>query len=173
MSVPNMPHKSDVGGVLLNVADAPSVWKAFGRLMRRDAEGVNVQKMLPGGREVVIGFTADSAYGPILMFGLGGIYVEVLKDVSFALCPISDVRAREMIRDIRGYPILQGVRGQAGIDEDHLVEVIQRISQMALDLPEIAEMEINPILAFPDGAVAVDMRLRVEERTPARKGRAR
>jgi len=173
MSVPNMPHKSDVGGVLLNVADAPSVWKAFGRLVRRDAEGVNVQKMLPGGREVVIGFTADSAYGPILMFGLGGIYVEVLKDVSFALCPISDVRAREMIRDIRGYPILQGVRGQAGIDEDHLVEVIQRISQMALDLPEIAEMEINPILAFPDGAVAVDMRLRVEERTPARKGRAR
>ncbi len=163
MSVPGIPHKSDVGGVLLDIADAPSVWKAFGRLMRSDAEGVNVQKMLSGGREVVLGFTSHAAYGPVLMFGLGGVFVEVLKDVSFAVCPVTDVRAREMIRDIGGYPILTGVRGQKGIDEDRLVDVIQRVSQMAMDLPELVEMEFNPILTFPDGAVAVDMRVRVAE----------
>ncbi len=163
MSVPDLTHKSDVGGVLLDVQDAPSVWKAFGRLMRKNAEGVNVQKMLSGGREIVLGFTSHAAYGPVMMFGLGGVFVEVLKDVSFALCPVSDVRAREMIRDIRGYPILEGVRGQAGIDEDQLVEIIQRVSQMAMDLPEIGEMEFNPILTFPDQIVAVDMRVRVEE----------
>ncbi|MEW6072193.1 MAG: acetate--CoA ligase family protein [Planctomycetota bacterium] len=161
ISVPAIPHKSDVGGVLLNVPDAPSVWKAFGRLARPDAEGVNVQKMLSGGREVVLGFTSHAAYGPVLMCGLGGMFVEVLKDVSFALCPVSDVRAREMLHDIRGYPILRGVRGQPGIDEDRLVEIIQCVSQMAMDLPEIVEMEFNPLLTFPDRIVAVDMRVRV------------
>ena len=161
MSVPDISHKTDVGGVLLDIQDAPSVWSAFGRLNVKGAEGVNIQKMLSGGREVVLGFTAHAAYGPVLMFGLGGIYVEVLKDVSFAVCPVSDVRAREMIRDIRSYPILSGVRGQEGIDEDKLVEVIQRVSQMAMDLPEIVEMEFNPILTFPEGVHAVDMRVRV------------
>jgi acetate---CoA ligase (ADP-forming) len=163
MSVPDISHKTDVGGVVLNVKDAPSVWSTFDRLNVKGAEGVNIQKMLSGGREVVLGFTAHAAYGPVLMFGLGGIYVEVLKDVSFAVCPVSDVRAREMIHDIRCYPILSGVRGQEGIDEDKLVEVIQRVSQMAMDLPEIAEMEFNPILTFPGGVHAVDMRVRVGE----------
>jgi acetyltransferase len=161
MSAPGVTHKSEVGGVMLDVADEESVRAGFDKLMVPDAEGVNVQKMLRGGREVVLGFTSDPAYGPILMFGLGGIYVEVLKDVSFALCPVSDVRAREMIREIKGWPILAGVRGQAGIDEDGLVDLIQRISQMALDQPRIAELEINPVLCFPDGVVPVDMRARV------------
>ncbi len=161
MSVPGLTHKTDVGGVVLDVRDAKAVRATFAKLMRKDADGVNVQKMLRKGREVVIGFTSDPTYGPILMFGLGGIYVEVLKDVSFALCPVSDVRAREMIREIRGYPILAGVRGEAAIDEDALVEVIQRISQLAVERPEIVELEINPLLAFPDGVSAVDMRARV------------
>jgi len=161
MSVPGVTHKSEVGGVLLDVVDEKAVRAAFDKLMVPDAEGVNVQKMLRGGREVVLGFTSDPAYGPILMFGLGGIYVEVLKDVSFALCPVSDVRAREMIREIKGWPILAGVRGQAGIDEESLVDLIQRLSQMALDQPRIAELEINPVLCFPHGAVPVDMRARV------------
>ena len=172
MSVRNLPHKSDVGGVLLDVKHAPEVWKAFQRLMRKDAEGVNVQKMLMGGIEVVIGFTAHVAYGPILMFGLGGIFVEVLKDVSFALCPVSDVRARELIRDIKGRAILEGIRGRPAIDEDRLVDLIQRISQMAVDLPEIAEMEINPVHCFPDAAVAVDMRLRVDPSAARRRSAA-
>jgi len=161
MSVSDMPHKSDFGGVLLDVPDADAVLTAFGKLMRKDAEGVNVQKMLPGGRELVVGVVNDAAFGPILMFGLGGVYVEVLKDVSFAVCPVSDVRAREIVRDIRGYPIIQGVRGRPGVDEDKLVEMIQRLSQMACDHPQIAEMEVNPFLAFPDDVVAVDMRVRV------------
>ena len=96
------------------------------------------------------------------MFGLGGVYVEVLKDVSFAVCPVSDVRAREIIRDIKGYPIIEGVRGREGLDEDKLVEMIQRLSQLACDHPEIAEMEVNPFLAFKDAVVAVDARVRVE-----------
>jgi acetyltransferase len=161
ISVPGIPHKSDVGGVLLDVADADAVRRSFLQLMRKDAEGVNVQKMLRGGREVVVGVVNDPAFGPILMFGLGGVYVEVLKDVSFAVCPVSDVRARELVRDIRGYPILSGVRGQEGVDEDKLVEMIQRLSQMACDHPEVSEMEFNPFLAFPDGVVAVDARIRV------------
>jgi acetyltransferase len=161
LSVPAVVHKSDVGGVILDVPDEAGVRAAFARLQRRDAEGVNVQKMLPGGREVVVGFSSDPSYGPVLMFGLGGIYVEVLKDVSFAVCPVSDVRARELLREIRGYPILQGVRGRPGVDERALVEVIQRLSQLALDHPRIAELEINPLLLFEKGACAVDMRVRV------------
>ncbi|MHC4973647.1 MAG: acetate--CoA ligase family protein [Planctomycetota bacterium] len=162
MSVPDVTHKSDVGGVLLGIEDPDGVKKAFKKLMRARAEGVNVQKMLPGGSEVVVGVANDPAFGPILMFGLGGVYVEVLKDVSFAVCPVSDVRARELVRGIRGYDILKGVRGREGVDEDALVEVIQRVSQLACDHPEIAELEFNPLLAFPDGVVAVDLRARVE-----------
>lgn len=161
LSVPDIVHKSDVGGVKLDLRDEAAVRAAFAELQHPRAEGVNVQKMLKGGREVVVGFTSDPAYGPVLMFGLGGIYVEVLKDVSFAVCPISDVRARELIREIRGWPILAGVRGQAGIDEAKLVDVIRRLSQLAVDHPEIAELEINPLLAFPGGVTVVDMRVRV------------
>lgn len=161
MSVPDVTHKSDVGGVLLDLADEAAVRKAFERLMSSKAEGVNVQKMLKGGHEVVVGFHADPQYGPILMFGLGGVYVEVLKDVSFALCPVSDVRAQELVREIKGWPILAGIRGRAGIDERALVEAIQRISQIAIDLPEIQELEINPLIVSPHGACAVDMRARV------------
>jgi len=162
MSVADVTHKSDVGGVLLDITDADAAKKAFKKLMRVRAEGVNVQKMLPGGREVVVGVANDPAFGPILMFGLGGVFVEVLKDVSFAVCPVSDVRARELVQGIRGYAILKGVRGQKGVDEDTLVEVIQRVSQLACDHREIAELEFNPLLAFPDGVVAVDLRARVE-----------
>ncbi len=165
VSAPSVIHKSEVGGVLLDLRDEAAVRAAFEKLRRPDAEGVNIQKMLARGREVVIGFAQDPAYGPLLMFGLGGIYVEVLKDVSFALCPVSDVRARELIREIRGWPILAGVRGQAGIDEAALVDVIQRIAQLAVDHPEIEELEINPLLAFQDGVCAVDMRVRVRERS--------
>jgi acetyltransferase len=161
MSVPDVTHKSDVGGVLLDLQDDEAVRKAFTRLMSADAEGVNVQKMLKGGHEVVVGFHADPQYGPILMFGLGGVYVEVLKDVSFALCPVSDVRAKELVREIKGWPILAGIRGRAGIDERALVDAIQRISQIAVDLPEIEELEINPLMVSPSGAIAVDMRARV------------
>ena len=163
ISAPNVVHKTDVGGVVLDVRDEDAVRATFPRLMRPEAEGVNVQKMLRGGREVVIGFKADPSYGPVLMFGLGGTWVEVLKDVSFALCPVSDVRARELVREIKGWPILAGVRGLAAIDEDALVELIQRLSQLAMEEPSIAELELNPLLCFEGGVVAVDLRVRVED----------
>ncbi len=162
ISDPNLLHKTDVGGVRLNVPDAAAVREGFRALNRKGCEGVNVQKMMGSGREIVIGFTSDPAMGPLLMFGLGGIYVEVLRDVAFAACPVSDVRARELIHGIKGYPILAGIRGQAGVNEEKLVEVIQRVSQLACDLPEIAELEINPLMAYPEGLVAVDMRARCQ-----------
>jgi acyl-CoA synthetase (NDP forming) len=161
IAVPTQQHKTDVGGVVLDVPDAAAVRAAFPHLLRPRAEGVVVQKMLSGAREVVIGFTSDANLGPILMFGLGGIHVEVLKDVVFAPCPVSDARARELVRSIRGYPILAGIRGQPPVDEGALVDVIQRLSQIATDLPEIAELEINPVFAFRDGARAVDLRARL------------
>jgi len=162
ISSPELPHKSDIGGVLLNVRNESAVRKAFPRLMKRGAEGVNMQKMIDGGTEVVIGIATDPAYGPILMFGMGGIYVEVLKDVSFAVCPVSDVRAQELIREIRSYPILRGVRGHKGVDEAALVDTVLRVSRMACDHPSIAELEINPFVAMEQGIMALDMRVRVE-----------
>ncbi len=161
IALPGVQHKTDVGGVVLDLADADAVRAAFPHLMRPRAEGVVVQKMLAGGREVVVGFTSDPNLGPILMFGLGGIHVEVLRDVAFAPCPLSDVRARELVRSIRGYPILAGIRGQKGVDEEALVDVIQRISQIACDFPEIVELEVNPFFAYADGIQAVDLRARV------------
>jgi acyl-CoA synthetase (NDP forming) len=161
ISLPGLVHKSDEGGVILDIEDEAGVRTAFAKLMRSDAEGVDVQQMLRGGREVVAGFAVDPSYGPLLMFGLGGIYVEVLKDVSFAICPVSDVRAKELVREIRGWPILAGIRGQAAVKESALIDVLLRLSQLALEHPEIAELEINPLLAFPDGVRAVDLRVRV------------
>jgi acetyltransferase len=169
MSSPGVVHKSDVGGVVLDVRDEASVRATFPKLMVPGAEGVNVQKMLKGGREVVVGFSVDPSYGVILMFGLGGTYVEVLKDVSFAICPVSDVRAHELVREIRSWPVLAGIRGQHAIDIDALVETIQRLSQLALDHPEIAELEINPLLCFQKSVVAVDMRVRVLESAQTRR----
>jgi acetyltransferase len=161
VSAPNVQHKSDIGGVLLDVQGPDAVRIAFPGLMREGSEGVNVQKQIRGGREVVVGFSVDPQFGPIVMFGLGGVYVEVLKDVAFAVCPVTDVRARELVREIRGYPILRGVRGRKGVDEEALVDMILRISQIATDHPEIAELEVNPFLALEDGVLAADMRCRV------------
>jgi len=160
---PDVLHKSDVGGVELRLEDAQAVRAAFGRLARKGTRRVQVQPMLEGGREVLVGFKADPVFGPILMFGLGGIHVEVLGDVTFAACPVSDVRARELLHGVRGYPILRGRRGQPGVDEEALVEVVQRVSQLACDLPQVVELELNPLLAFPDGVHAVDVRARVRD----------
>lgn len=158
---PAVVHKSEAGGVALGLSGADAVRGAFARLKRRGMEGVLVQEMLAGGREVVLGFTNDATLGPILMFGLGGIHVEVLKDVAFAPCPVSDTRARELVHAIRGYPILAGIRGQPGIDEDALVDTVQRVSQLACDLSEVAELELNPLLCFEHGVRAVDLRARL------------
>ncbi|HUH12347.1 MAG TPA: acetate--CoA ligase family protein [Longimicrobiales bacterium] len=168
-------HKSDVGGVRLDVRSAEEVeegWHAIMAAVRAAApdaqvDGVAVEQYARGGRETIIGMSVDPAFGPLLMFGLGGIYVEVLKDVAFRVQPVSDVDARDMVRAIRGYRLLEGVRGEPPADVTFLEEMVQRISQLVGEHPEIAELDVNPLLALPGGGVAVDARIRLA--APARR----
>ncbi|HUP20399.1 MAG TPA: acetate--CoA ligase family protein [Gemmatimonadota bacterium] len=162
-------HKSDVGGVRLDLGNEAELRQAWDEIVAGvgDAriDAMRVQRMVRGGRETVIGMSADPLFGPLVMFGLGGVYVEVLKDVAFRIAPVSDVDAAEMVRAIRGFPLLEGVRGEPPVAFAVLEEVIQRVSGMVLDFPEIAEMDVNPFLAFaePERCVAVDGRMRLEE----------
>ena len=162
-------HKSDVGGVYVGVEDAEELARAWEQVavdaprragISADAvDGVLVQKMVGGGKETIVGMTSDPQFGPVLMFGLGGIYVEALGDVVFRVHPVSDVDAAEMVRSIRGFALLQGVRGEPASDTAAVEEVIQRISRLVGDHDAIAEMDVNPWLAFPEGGVAVDGRI--------------
>jgi acetate---CoA ligase (ADP-forming) len=181
---PSLVHKSDVGAVRLNLSDAQAVREAFDALLdnvatrggipTEEIEGVLVQKMASGGKETIIGSTWDAAFGPLLMFGLGGIYVEAMADVVFRLHPLSDIDAREMVRSIRGIRLLQGLRGEPPVDLERIEEVIQRISQLVGDHPAIRELDINPWIATPAGGVAVDGRISIQvegESENARRGR--
>ena len=165
---PRIVHKSDVGGVIVNLASAAAVTEAVTRMNQRvrertgkEPEALLVQKMVGGGRETIVGSTRDAKAGPLLMFGLGGIFVEVMKDVVFRVHPVTDVDAREMIRGIRGYPLLEGVRGETSVDLVALEEIIQRVSQLVGEHEAIAEMDINPLVAFPDRVVALDARFSI------------
>ncbi len=168
---PGVVHKTDVGAVRVDVRSQDELDAAFGELVRSlgeegvDLEGILVEKFVSGGRETIIGMSTDPSIGPILMFGLGGIYVEALGDVSFRLAPVSEIDALEMLDSIRGSALLEPVRAEAGVDKKSLVEGIQRISQLVIDHPEIAELDVNPFLAFPNGGLAVDCRvsLRADE----------
>ena len=158
-------HKSDLGGVAVNLADADAVRRTVTdmqeRLGRFGELGFLVQKFLPGGRELIIGASAERNLGHLVMFGLGGIYVEILKDVVFKVAPVTDVEAMEMLAGLKTAALLDGVRGQAGIDKQAVRELIQRVSQLLGDLPIIEEMDLNPIMAFADRAFAVDGRIRI------------
>jgi acetyltransferase len=123
--------------------------------------GFLVQQMVSGGRETIVGISRDPAFGPLLMFGLGGVYVEVLHDVVFRIAPIHALDAHDMVHSIRALPLLEGVRGAPPVDFAALTDVLLRISQLAVDHPEITELDVNPLLAFPDGVKAVDARVRV------------
>lgn len=168
---PQITHKSDVGGVRLNVADARGVVNAFEEIVtnaRRAApdatiEGVSVQPMAKPGVEVIIGMTKDPQFGPVLMFGLGGILVEVLKDVAFRIVPLAPRDAKQMIREIKGYPLLEGYRGQPPSDVQALEAVLLKLSEFVDAHPEIAELDLNPVFAYPEGAVAVDARILLEK----------
>jgi len=171
---PDILHKSDIGGVRLNVRDAEQVRDLFDLLIYRaqrymaDARiwGVLVQEMVSRGKEVIIGVNRDPQFGPLLMFGLGGIYVEVLKDVTFRIAPVSRQEAAEMIDEIRSYHLLRGVRGEKPSDLKAIADAILRISQLVMDFPEIVEMDINPLMVHEagKGAVAVDMRFVLKEK---------
>ncbi|HXG52430.1 MAG TPA: GNAT family N-acetyltransferase [candidate division Zixibacteria bacterium] len=164
-------HKTEVGGVYLNLRDAPAVRAAFDDLRDRLAaskkldamDGVLIQPMITGGVEVMIGVSQDPLFGPLLAFGLGGIHVEILKDVCFRLTPITDRDASEMVRAIRGFRLLQGYRGHPPADIAALEELLLRVSRLVEEVPEIAELDLNPVIALPPGrgCLVVDARIRV------------
>jgi len=166
---PDILHKTDVGGVRVNLRSPQDVRDAFDLIMYRagryvpDAHiwGCQVQQMVPGGREVLLGMSRDPQFGPLVAFGLGGIYVEALKDVSFRVAPFSRQEADEMIREIRAYRLLEGVRGEPPADREALVDALLRVSRLVTDFPEIVELDINPMIVFEEGhgAMAIDMRL--------------
>ena len=163
MKVVGPVHKSDVGGVTLNVRDIETVGKEFDRLMAiKDTYAVEMYPMLDG-TEVYIGAIRDAKFGHQVFFGLGGIFIEVLKDVQSSLVPISAAEAMEALTKLRGYKILQGVRGQQPVNVDVYAEQIARVAALVMAAPEIAEMDLNPLLGNPKNVVAVDARIRIEK----------
>lgn len=164
-------HKSDAGGVKLGLRTANQVGKAYDEVMQTVGQqypqaslgSVTVQKMARPGVEVIIGMPKDAQFGPVLMFGLGGIMVEVLKDVSFRISPLARKDAAEMIREIKGYPLLEGYRGQQGVDLSCLEDMLLKVSHFVEQNPEVRELDLNPVFAYSDGALVVDARVILEE----------
>ncbi len=167
---PDILHKTDIGGVKLNLNSEADVDKAYDEIIgaakkhnpKAKIDGVSVQPMARQGIEVIIGMSKDQQFGPVLMFGLGGILVEVLKDVSFRIVPLTKRDAREMIKEIKGYPILQGYRGQEPADIKTLEDLLLKVSEFVEKRPEIKELDINPLFAYRDGALAIDARIILE-----------
>jgi acetyltransferase len=156
---PGIVHKSDVGGVQLNLYTARAVRDAFDLMMLRvqraypevKIDGVYLEQMCPPGREIILGMTRDRLFGPMLMFGLGGIFVEVMKDITFHLAPITHAEAMQMLKETRSYALLEGARGEARVDLDAIAAGLQRISQLGTDFPQIEELDINPFIVGPVG----------------------
>ncbi len=167
----DIAHKSDVGGVVLGLGTAAAVRRVHRELLARVREaapsariqGVSVQRMAPPGIEVIVGGTTDPQFGPVLMFGLGGVFVEVLKDVAFRIVPLEPRDAAQMLREIRGLPVLQGARGAAPADLGALEQILLQVSRFMADHPEVAELDLNPVFAYSVGAVAVDARIVLRE----------
>ncbi len=164
---PDVVHKSDAGGVKVGLTNTAQVQKAYTEIIASVKEklpgaiieGISVQKMARPGVEIIIGVTEDDQFGPVIMFGLGGIWVEVIKDVVFRVVPVSAWDADEMVREIKGFAVLQGYRGQEAVDVSFLAKLITRISEFIEKNPRVKELDINPLIAYGDGAVAVDARI--------------
>ena len=168
---PNVAHKSDVGGVVLGLESHEEVAEGYDEIIRSVQaaqpsaiiEGVSVQEMASPGVEVIVGVTTDPQFGPVMMFGLGGIMVEVLGDVAFRLAPLGEGDARDMIDEIQGRQVLDGVRGQPPVDVGAIAAMLDQVSQFAAEHPEVAELDLNPVIASPEGAIAVDARIVLAE----------
>ncbi|MEN6375841.1 MAG: acetate--CoA ligase family protein [Smithella sp.] len=165
---PDIAHKSDVGGVRLNLSGDEEIRRAFGEIMIDASsrvpgaclEGVTVSPMArSGGLEVIVGVFRDPQYGPVLMFGLGGIFTEIYRDVQFCLLPASDDEIMQTIRTVTGYPLLAGVRGQKPKDQAALADIIKGVSQLAIDNPDLDQIDLNPVLVYDEGACVVDVRM--------------
>lgn len=167
---PDIIHKSDAGGVKLGLENAARVGGAYSEMMTSikkkmpgvKIDGVSVQKMAAPGVELIIGMSKDPQFGPVIMFGLGGILVEVLKDVSFRLVPLSNLDAAEMVREVKGYALLQGYRGQKPVDISRLEDLIVQVSDFIEQNPRIKELDLNPLIADGENIVAADARIIME-----------
>ncbi len=156
---PDITHKSDVGGVVLDVKSANDAREAYRRIMenvRKRAPsarivGVLVQEMVPWGLEVIVGATRDATFGPVIMFGLGGIFVEVLKDVSFRIAPLASEDIETMIREIRSYRILEGYRGEPPRDIDAIKDILKKASDLMMKLEDVQDLDLNPIMLYEKG----------------------
>ncbi len=164
---PDVIHKSDVGGVKVNLKTEEDVRRAYREIIESVREkvpnaritGILVQEFAPQGLELIIGLIRDPQFGPTVMFGLGGIFVEVYRDVSFRVAPLTEYDADSMIREIRAYKLLTGFRGMEPVDLEALRDALMKVGQIGLDVEEIAEMDLNPVIAYPRGIKVVDARI--------------
>lgn len=167
---PDVIHKSDVGGVVVGLKTVDEVRSAYRQIIQNvkrhkanaRIEGILVQEMAPPSTEVIVGAVKDPQFGPALMFGLGGIFVEVLRDVAFRIAPISEEEAREMIGEIKAYPLLKGYRGLPPADIDAIVKILVNTSKLVMEHQEIKELDLNPIMVYEKGAKTVDARIILE-----------
>jgi len=160
-------HKTEAGGVIVGLNSKDHIKDAYNQIIANanaynemaHIDGILVQHMAPKGVEVIVGGLRDSQFGPTVLFGLGGIFVEVLKDASFRVAPISDLDSRQMIKEIRSYSILRGARGGGPSDEAAIVQILQATSEIMLDNPEIQQVDLNPVMVYGKGATVVDARM--------------
>jgi acyl-CoA synthetase (NDP forming) len=159
-------HKTDAGGVITGINDSAGVEEGFEKVVkgvkkkfpRAKIEGILVQKQHEG-EEIIVGMKRDSQFGPVVMFGLGGVFVEVLKDVSFRICPVDRKMAGEMIAEVKGFPILKGVRGKKGVNIEAIADIVAKVSKMAMDKKDIAELDLNPVMVDEKKAYVADVRM--------------
>lgn len=164
---PDVLHKSDVGGVKVNLKTEEEVRRAYREVIESVKSkvpnarivGVLIQEFAPAGVEVIIGLIKDPQFGPTVMFGLGGVFVEVFRDVSFRVAPLTERDAEEMISEIKGRKLLEGYRGMEPVDKKALVEALVKVGQVGVENPEIKEMDLNPVMAYPSGLKVVDARV--------------
>nr|MDO8117070.1 acetate--CoA ligase family protein [Candidatus Sigynarchaeota archaeon] len=164
LTVEDISHKSDVGAVKLNLQNENDLRKAVQELQAIKTASklpkISIQEMAKAPvAEVIIGMTTDAQFGPALAFGIGGILVELMKDVAFRIAPITKFDADEMIHEIKGFPLLDGFRGKAKVNLERLVDALMAISKFVLEYPEVDQMDLNPVFAYPDGILAVDARI--------------
>lgn len=167
---PDVIHKSDVGGVIIDLKSEEAVRKAYRQIIENVKKykpeakitGILVQEMAPPSTEVIVGSIKDPQFGPALMFGLGGIFVEVLKDVTFRIAPITEDDAREMIMEVKAYPLLKGYRNMPPADIDAIIKIILNTSKLVMEHQEIKELDFNPIMVYEKGAKTVDARIILE-----------
>jgi acetyl-CoA synthetase (ADP-forming) len=167
---PDIIHKSDAGGVMVNLKNPAEVTDAYKKILenvkkyKSDAKivGILVQEMAPQSTEVIVGAIKDPQFGQTLMFGLGGIFVEILKDVNFRIAPITPDDAKEMITELKAYPLLKGYRNTPPADIDAIVNILCNTSRLVMDNPEIKELDLNPVMAYQKGAKTVDARIILE-----------